>query len=175
MGDEVAKKPSDLSSEAYTLADTILAENREELSRADGKASTLLAAALIVVGVLLAGVLAGDWSPGKLVPWARVAWGIAAVLALGGISSLVAALMPRHVWRPNENGRVSYFGDVAEKGGVEEVCRELEAMAMAPASRTVDQLFVTSRILRSKYSCITWGILLLSTAVVLALFAVLVR
>jgi len=69
------------------LAETMLREAREELSRADGKSSLLLAAVGVVVGAVAAAVVAGEWSPFDLSPFIQWLWwaGNGA-----GIGSLVA-------------------------------------------------------------------------------------
>ncbi len=52
----------------------LLVESREELARADGKASILLSALGVAADVIAAALLAGDWSPEGLHPPYRIIW-----------------------------------------------------------------------------------------------------
>jgi hypothetical protein len=70
------------------LVDALLNDTREELGRADGKASILLSAVGVVVSVLLAGAISRDWNPTQLAScewlwWLGTLSGTAAIGALG--------------------------------------------------------------------------------------------
>jgi len=46
-------------------ASVLHSETREELARADAKATTLLSVTGLIIGALLAGAIAGDWRLGS--------------------------------------------------------------------------------------------------------------
>lgn len=163
------------STEGAAFAQRLLAENREELARADNKAATLLAAALIIVGALLAGFVAGDWSVSSLPSQSLVLWWVAVALAAVGICLLAAALAPRRMKRTEDSNRLAYFGDVANLASCDDLVEALDKAAKSDGARYVDQLFVTSQILSAKYSCIYWGMILLVGASFAGLLAVFAR
>ncbi len=90
----------------------LLRETREELAKADSKASILLAGSGIAFGAVLA---AGDkaWFPDQLTHHsARVVAWIAVAATMLGIILVGAAVKPRLRSEPRRTGRVDYFGDV---------------------------------------------------------------
>ncbi len=96
------------------LALRILAESREELARADGKASILLAATSLIAGVVLTAILSGDWRPSDLVVCAQLGWWGGAVSGGVGIVALATAVYPRTKYRgARPPSVIAYFGDVA--------------------------------------------------------------
>ena len=98
----------------HALALRILAESREELARADGKASILLAAASLIAGVVLTAILAGDWRPGDLAVCAQVGWWAGTLSGGVGIVALATAVYPRTKYRgARPPSVIAYFGDVA--------------------------------------------------------------
>jgi MFS family permease len=146
----------------------LLAESRDELERADGKASMLLAAVAVVLGVLGAALLAGDWSPSRLDTGFRVLWWIGVVIAFAGVLALCMAVWPR-VKHRLEPGSSLYYDQIALLGTVEKV---REAIARADAEeRTVSQLLVISKIARGKYLWLRWGMRLLGIATALIIVA----
>jgi hypothetical protein len=64
---------SDTNAVRSELPEALLEESREELGRADGKASILFAASGVVVSVLLAGAIARKWDPTEL-GWFQLLW-----------------------------------------------------------------------------------------------------
>jgi hypothetical protein len=66
--DSCTMRVADHSAEDATLlyATSLLSHAREEIDRADAKASILLAASGVGTGALLAGLIAGTWTPLKL-------------------------------------------------------------------------------------------------------------
>lgn len=73
----------------------LLDETREEVSRADTKASIILAGGGIVVGILLTGFVTGDVSiAGERWYVALLAWAAGALL-VGGVAFLGSAVYPR--------------------------------------------------------------------------------
>lgn len=89
--DEDQPPPLSLDAGEHELAKVLLAESREELTRADGKASLLLAALGIGLSAILGAVLAGNWAPFVLAsPWEAIWWTGAA----GGASPSFACASP---------------------------------------------------------------------------------
>ena len=62
-----------LDERGVSLTLQLLAETREELHRAEGKAAMLFAIFGIGFGAVLAGIIAGDWKPSDLAAGAEVA------------------------------------------------------------------------------------------------------
>ncbi|MGO4253021.1 Pycsar system effector family protein [Paenarthrobacter nicotinovorans] len=159
---------------ALQLASSILREAREELVRADGKASLLLAAAGIIIGALLAAFLAGTWHPSKLKDCLEWLWWLGTALGSLGIVALACAVFPRTTYRTKRRpGIVSYFGDV-----VGLTAQEIEAGIIATAdqegSATYDQVRAISFVVDKKYRWIQRGMLLLGTAATCCVLAVLI-
>ena len=65
-------------------------ETREELARADGKATTLLGVVGLILGALLAGIIAGNWSPNHLGCFEEMIFWLGAV----GAAAAGAAVTP---------------------------------------------------------------------------------
>ncbi len=162
-------QPEDLRAE---LVDSLLSDTREELGRADGKASILLSAAGVVVSVLLAGAISRDWNPTQLASFEWLWWlgtlsGACAIVALGW------AIWPR-VNHPAEKGKLTYFGHVASFKTVDELSAALDrrVSAASPQSRPTDQLHTVSKIVDKKYRRIRWGIGLFGAALLICTAAV---
>jgi hypothetical protein len=150
--EEVAESTT-LDEDEHALAKLLLVESREELTRADGKASLLLAALAIRLSAILGAMLSGDWTPFVLQsPWELV-WWVGAALAGVAVVSLGVAVWPRVTHKSGPSG-VTYFGEAAQ----------LE---------TVLQLHVISRRADHKYAAIGVGLIALGLAIALTLAAVL--
>jgi Restriction endonuclease/Pycsar effector protein len=134
----------------------LLAESRQELTRADGKASTLLAALGIGVSAILAAILAGDWSPFKLKEPYQGLWWAGSVCAGLSFLCLALAVYPRVKHNSASKG-VTYFGDVAALETVDELRAALKRSETNAAERSVSQLHVIARLAVRKYRFIRWG------------------
>jgi hypothetical protein len=164
------------------FAKILLREGREELGRADGKASALLGAAGIVAAALLAGAIAGDWNPTKLHHDAarNVLWASIAIAGVGHVF-LAAAVMPR-TRNLGDRERLAYFGDVVgfrEKGiairmttrrakedrGRAEFRTAVGRVSGSRLNRTLDQVWVVSAIVHRKYRCIRAAMWLFAVAI----------
>ncbi|WP_417234750.1 Pycsar system effector family protein [Arthrobacter sp.] len=143
MTDEVAERSR-----------AILLETREELERADNKASILLAATGVVLGALVAATLAGDWSPPASPEGVRWLYWAGIWLVCAAIFLLGSAVYPRiqaKGWRPNA---ISYYGDVVAAGAKNKVEELLRAPSDNPNKRVIDQLMQVSTIVQKKYVAI---------------------
>lgn len=145
----------------------VLDETREEVSRADTKASIVLAAAGVVVGILLTGFASGDvslqdqrWYVGVLV------W-IAGVTLVAGVAVLGSAVYPRT--KGAEPGHARWFGEIAQFGGDEEALADaITADSAAGQKRDVHQVRALAAIVRRKYMLTKVGMWLLGVGLALA-------
>jgi hypothetical protein len=164
--------PVSLDNDEHDLAKLLLSETREELTRADGKASLLLAALGIGLSAILGAILAGSWTPFALRrPYEGIWW---AGSAFAGVSllCLCAAIFPK-VAHKRGTGAVTYFGDVAKLKTVGELGAALKKSVTDPPERTVVQLHVLARLVARKYAFIRVGLIALGLAIGLTLGAVL--
>jgi hypothetical protein len=136
----------------------LLKEAREELVRADGKASILLAAAGVIVGTTAAAILAGDWSPFDLLPVPAHLWWAGVGAAVAGIGALGFTVYPRTKRNKAAPHLVAYFADVTAFEDSNALAQALRRTASGQGSRDVDQLVLISRIVVSKYRGIRWAL-----------------
>jgi hypothetical protein len=179
-----------VSDERYK--DSLLRETREELGKADAKASILLAASGIGATALLTVGSTATWYPGHLKhsPAPLFAW-LAVGLGLAGIFFVGLAVKPRLNPSPRRGQPPHYFGDVDEyyPKWWQRKCRD-ELMtrgreeydkAIASASggeyekRLDEQIWVLSHIASRKYRLVSAGMRLFALAGVAALIAFLVE
>lgn len=148
--------PDDNKSEEFVRE--LLAETRQELEKADLKATTLFAAFSVVAGLAAvaysAGVLGAlDWTilPGL-------------VFLLGGATAVSLAVWPR-VGRGTP-GRVDYFADVVLTDAMGmDLATILRGEAENLFARHARELAVLSRAAARKYSYIRRGMLLLAAGI----------
>jgi hypothetical protein len=154
---------------------SLLAETREELVRADNKASILLAASGVAFGALLAAILSGDWSPTELNVRIQWLWWIGTALGAGALYFLGSAVYPRihaHGERPSI---IAYYGDVVaarDKSRVEEL---LEEAAKDQKQRLFDQVIQISRTVQRKYVAIRRAMWALGSGTAAGLLSVLLN
>jgi hypothetical protein len=165
--------------------EALLRETREELAKADTKASILLAASSIAFAALLE-------DPDKLLQddARRLAWALA--LALAGICFVGAAVKPRLRATDVEAPTPHYFGDVEayrplplrfwQRRQQVEAARarfaiELEAAASGSEyeERLTDQIWHLSHIAFRKYRLVSIGMWLYSAALVVGIIALVVE
>lgn len=161
----------ELSGDGRELTAKLLAETREELVRADGKAQILLAATGVVIGVVAGGIVAGDWKPGDLACGAELLWWIGAGSAAVGVLALVYAIWPRVGTGASDRAR--YFADVRVHGDCDSLIPVLEKEAQRE-NRDAEQLFSIASIVGKKYAAVKMAIIALALAVVLTAFAAIV-
>jgi MFS family permease len=159
-----------LDEDEHELAKLLLSESREELTRADGKASLLLAALGIGLSAILGSILAGDWTPFVLRrPWELIWWlgaGFAGIALVG----LCVAVWPRVTHKSGGSG-VTYFGEAATFATVAELTAALKRTETDPVKRTVLQLHVIAKRADHKYAAIRVSLLAVGLAVALTLSA----
>lgn len=150
----------------------LLRETREELNRADGKASILLAAAGVVVGALLAAAFAGRWHPLHLEPQARALSVLAMMAAAYAVGRLGLAVWPSIV-HPKD-GALLFWGHALSESGdsrgehLDHLRAQIMKEARDPLARAVDQLHVVGTIVDRKYGHIRHALVALGMAATLA-------
>ena len=149
----------------------ILRAAREELARADAKATTLFATAGVAVGAVLSGVISGQWSPMRLRgDTAQWFWWAGAAAAAVALACLAAAVYPRTRRRGRNSKITAYFGDAARLSHDELA----HSLTRATSTRsTVDQLYEISRIVERKYALLKIGFCLMGLGAVLCVLSVL--
>lgn len=158
---------SETSEEAY--AELLLDEGREELDRADNKASILLGAAGVVLGVFLGAAVAGDWDPTELGDTRATAIFLAGLaFAALGVVRLGGAVIPR-IKHDEAKEKLAYFGHVIQyqegrwsprrsvrqrrdAAGRHKLKAAIREASGARFNRTVDQVWVVSHIVHRKYA-----------------------
>jgi hypothetical protein len=144
-------KQCELSKQARAQAATVLLETREELVRADSKASLLLAAAGVAVGAVIAAVLAGSWSPDSLSALGGHLWWVGVAAAAVGIAALGYSVFPRTKRSGSATGPI--FGYYADMAGLtsDELARLIRNSTQRLDDRVIDQLRQISKIVVRKY------------------------
>ncbi len=132
------------------LTRRMLAEAREEVTRADSKAQILLAATGVAVSVVTGAIIGGEWSPAELAGWACAAWWTGAVTVGGAVATLGHGIYPK-LKRTGED-RLAYFEDVykLKDDSLASVVGDINHEAQI-GHRDVEQLRQLSRIAHHKY------------------------
>lgn len=173
-----------------TFAEILLDEGREELNRADGKASILLASSGVIFSVLISAGMQGEWTPRKLGDHPVTEWAFWLGLAFGcvGIVLLAWSLLPR-IKHVGDRGQLAYFGHVVlfrEKRYIlrksmraahsarakQELKRAITDASTSSFDRTVDQVWNVSNIVHKKYWRIRYSLLSYAMSAALCLGAV---
>jgi hypothetical protein len=158
---------------AVDRASVLHSETREELARADAKATTLLSVTGLIIGALLAGAIAGDWTPQKLdntVEWAF--WpGLLLIAAAEG--ALFLAVVPR-IKHDKDKKKLRYFGHVVQFRDLDDLREALET-ADSEHDRLLDQVFVLAGIAETKFRFVWVGMVGLTTGSALCAAAVLLN
>jgi hypothetical protein len=173
--------------------EALLRETREELAKADAKASILLAASGIALSALLTVSNKAPWYPDNLTELnaRRCAWAAAALMIVGMLL-VGAAVKPRLRAKHGTTPVVHYFGDVEafrppwwrvwrRDTDVDEArTRFSNALADlvdsdAAHARLVDQIWTLSHIAYRKYRFVGFGIWSFAAALALAVVALFIE
>ena len=160
------------SDTAREVATSLLDESREEVARADSKASILLGAAGLSFGAIVTGLLEGRWSPLRLDVRVQWLWWVGVAVILGAFVLLCMSIYPR-VRMDLQKEKLSFFGHVAQFDSPEELANAIMTKAERQFDRLVDQLFVVSRILIRKYRFMRAAFWSFGIGIVLCLVAIL--
>ena len=144
----------------------LLDETRDEIHRADNKASIVLAGAGVAVGAIVAGLIAGDVGLAGESFWVWLLVIGAGVLVVGGIAMMGAAVFPR-LGMP-ESGRARYFSEVAEFKDLSALTKALREEATGADERNSGQISVLSSLVQTKYRLTRIGMVLLGVGFALA-------
>lgn len=177
---EEPREPPELA-----FAEILLDEGREELGRADGKASLLLSASGVIFSVLVGSALNGRWSPSDLGPnpTLEIIFWLGVLCAAVGLILVSSAVIPRtkHI---GNRAQLAYFGHVVryrEKGfslrrarkaqrflnSKDELKKAIIAASSGTFDRTVDQVWSVSMIVHKKYRRIRYAFFAYGLAVIL--------
>jgi Family of unknown function (DUF5706) len=149
----------------------LLNETRDDISRAETKASIALAAASLVSGTVLSTLFDRY---GTLTVVAKIVLSGCVGALLVGLVFLGLALIPNVVANPGGHSMLAYFGHVAAAGSVQ----EFERLAEAPSeerSRLTNQIWTLSFLIQKKYRHIRRAFLALGAAVGLGVIGMLVE
>ncbi|MGH8931048.1 MAG: Pycsar system effector family protein [Egibacteraceae bacterium] len=153
-------------------AERLLATTREELHRADAKASIVFASASAVIVTLMAATLAGGWSPARLAGSRALLWWAGAAVACAAVVLMGAAVYPRGASARYSGPPLAFYGDVARFADPAALRSALERSAPRELEQLVDQLMRVSRIVRLKYRLLAfsmWALLLSASGCGLAM------
>jgi hypothetical protein len=142
----------------------LLVETREELLRADAKASLLLASTGVAIGALIAGLLARTWSPYSLDNRVEWLWWVGVAAAAAAVWKLGAAVAPRTKRQGSPPTALAYFADVNAYTDRSALMVALRDSTGESFERNVDQLQQVSRIVGAKYTLIRRSLWLLVAA-----------
>lgn len=144
----------------------LLDETRDEIHRADNKASIVLAGAGVAVGAIVAGLIAGDvgLADESLFVWLLVIG--AGVLVVSGIATMGAAVFPR--LGTLESGRARYFSEAAEFKDLPTLTKAIREEATRADERNSHQISVLSSLVQTKYRLTRIGMMLLGVGFVVA-------
>jgi len=152
------------------VAKTLLLETREELVRADGKASLLLAALGVALGTILAVLFTGGQRIDVIGDLWKAFWWLGFAFSALGTSFLCAAVYPRAA-KGKAQGPPTYYGHIVSLADEAELVR---ALADTDADRRMlAHLMVISQIVHRKYTLIRWAMYAIGVSIFLCLLAVL--
>lgn len=163
-----------LSRERQEVADRLLAECREEVVRADGKASILLAGVGVAASALLAGLIAGDWAPADLANSVEWLWWIGTALTGASVVLLGLCILPV-LENAEASSRIDYYGDVQRFRTSGELAEALEQSKPDVYSRTVRQVHVCAGIVTRKYRLLRCAMGALAASVALVILSLLLN
>ncbi|MFI0270447.1 Pycsar system effector family protein [Streptomyces luteogriseus] len=146
----------------------LLADLRNEIARADAKATVLVGALGISAGVLAALLTNRHWSPDQLPRSAALLWWAGTASLVVALFALLLAVLPRYRrsrWTPGRP--LTYFGDIrrASQGG--RLAAALAETGIDPRAGLRASLAETSGIVARKHFWIRTGLLSFGCAVVL--------
>jgi Pycsar effector protein len=128
----------------------LLKETREEVTRADAKASIVLAGAGVVVGILLSGFITKDVSLAGQSATVKVLVWVSGILLVVGVALLAAAVYPR-VGRV-EQGHARWFAELVQYGTDQDaLARAVETDRAEDGTRDLHQAVALAQIVDRKY------------------------
>jgi hypothetical protein len=154
---------------ARRYAAELLTQAREELNRADAKASILLAGVGVALGAVVGTIVTKGWSPFQLPIYRAFVWWAGAAAIAAGSVALLAAVYPRRRQLGESCGAgVRYFGyyfDVAGARSAAEVAATIRQSAARELELVAEQLLQVSLIVDRKYRLVRWAMWMLAAGV----------
>ncbi|WP_395640958.1 Pycsar system effector family protein [Pseudolysinimonas sp.] len=147
-----------------SLLSTMLAEAREDLSRADQKASLLLAAVGVGFGAVLGGQFAGDWSPSALSDWGQIAWWVGVLAAIVSVACSALAVWPRFPRDGAPLYGITYWGHMAQFDDADALRTALADQTTDTITRVSHQLFNLSKVVLWKYRFVRYALVAAAAA-----------
>jgi hypothetical protein len=156
----------------------LVAQNQQEISRADGKATVLLATTGTLLGLLLAVHRQRDQGDG----WSAGLWWAGAAGAAAALFALLLAVLPRRAPGPTgsrspdpgqQPSALAYFGDVVRAGGPDRLRVAVHRDLRRPETRLLLALDATSRIAEAKNRWVRRAVPLLAVALAVSFCALL--
>ena len=144
----------------------MLSEAREEIVKADQKASAILATLGVGFAALAGGLLASNWSPSVLSGLHLWTWWFALIAAALSVLSAASAIWPRYQ-KVDVSSGITYWGHVATFTSLEDLTAALEADKSDEIYRTRHQLWKISKIVNRKYELIRWSLSLAGLSIIL--------
>ncbi|NYF57151.1 Pycsar system effector family protein [Micromonospora purpureochromogenes] len=135
---------------AARLTERLLAEARDELRRADAKATQWLSLFGGALLALVTGLVGASWSPSRLAGTAVWTWWAGCLFGALTLVALIMALLPRTGGDP-ELRLVAYFGHVHKLRDPALVRRYVERAAHDTMPSLISQLCWISRLAMTKY------------------------
>ena len=129
----------------------MLSEAREDVTRADQKASVLLAALGIGFAAVLGGQLAGHFDSSKLSPYGQIFWWAGVIAAVASVVLAAISLWPRYKLNDRPEHGITYWGHIAAFKTLQEFEASLEDQGPATNARGRHQLWRLSRLVLLKY------------------------
>lgn len=149
-----------LDGRALLVVEHLLHKNREEIERADGKAS------MLVIGALTTGALVVQWALNHVDHASSIGQflvGVGAILWLTSLVLLGATIYPRMSTKRDKRA-VTYFADVHHAAETSTLGQYVREAAEDRLSWLLIQVTDTSRIVVIKYRCLRLAICLLGGA-----------
>lgn len=162
---------TDPADPALTRARTLYTTTREELVRADAKATTLLSVVGLLLAALVAGAIADNWTPRELALIPELMFWAAIVAGVAGEADLLLAVLP-HVEHDRSYTEARYFGHVVQMQDRAEL-RSCLDQADTELDQATDQIWWLSKIVDRKYAHVRRGMQLFAAGVGLAALALL--
>lgn len=150
---------------------TLLGETRDEITRADSKASILFSLFGLLSGAVVYALLRDQWQPFELANGIEWLWWLGAGLGLAAIVTLGLAVYPV-VDHPGDKRQVAYFGHVAQFKHRTEYLEAIANREGSEVERLRDQIWVLSKAVDGKYRHTRWAMRLFAAGVTSMLLAV---
>lgn len=144
----------------------LLQETRDELTKADSKASILLATAGVAASIVVGTTASANRILTERPGWAVVLWWLGISIGLIGIAAIASAIAPR-AGHGEHRSAVRYFGHAALFSSPDELLQALRANEDQQLERAVDQLWVNSRLVVRKYRRIRFALASFGLAAIL--------